>query len=176
MKKNKIFLLFALGVIVGVLASAGLYFLTVGEVAWQQYVEDKLVPNVVFVATTIASLYIACSPLFAKVKAAIEKFGKATDGVCATAKKDEDLMQDLRMICSDNTKLYEGLCQMKDSLEKDRAAMQMEINKLNSAVRIAFCNNRELVEKGIATEIAKLFRTEKTTQKEVSDDEQSAKL
>ena len=47
MKKSKIVVLFILGFVLGALAAVGVYFLTVGEVAWQEYVETKLIPNAV---------------------------------------------------------------------------------------------------------------------------------
>ncbi|MBE6656260.1 MAG: hypothetical protein E7609_05280 [Ruminococcaceae bacterium] len=172
MKRSKTLMLLALGVVVGVLAAAGVYFLTVGEVAWQEYVEEKLIPNVVFIATTIGALYVASTPVLTKIKAALENFKKATDGVCATAEKDKALTQEMRTIFSDNTVLYDGLCKMKESLEEDRAEMREGLNKINTVVKIAFCNNRELVEKGFAAEIAKVL-ADKEAKKEVREDEQS---
>lgn len=173
MKKRR-FLLFALGVIVGVLAAAGIYFLTVGEVAWQAYVEEKLVPNVVFIASTLFGLYVLCAPYLNKAKAAMADFKAATEGVCATAQKDESLAEEMRAIFSDNTALYEGLCKMRESLEEDRAKMKEDVAKLNTVMQIAFCNTKELVEKGFAAEIAKVLEGEKE-KKEVSEDEQGSK-
>ena len=171
MKKSKIILSFALGVIIGVLAAAGTYFLTVGEVAWQAYIEEKLVPNVAFIASTLFGLYVMSTPLLSKIKTTIEAFRTATEGVCATAQKDESLAEEMRAIFSDNNVLYEGLCKMRESLEEDRAQMHKDVAKLNTVMQIAFCNTKELVEKGFAAEIAKVLES-KEEKKEVSEDEQ----
>ena len=67
MKKSKIAILFILGFILGVLVAAGVYFLTIGEVAWQEYVETKLIPSVVLALSAISALCVAALPIISKI-------------------------------------------------------------------------------------------------------------
>ena len=74
MKKIKIFLAVLIGFVFGALAAVGVYFLTAGEVAWNEYVETKLIPNAVLALTAIGGLATAALPIIARVQCAIDKF------------------------------------------------------------------------------------------------------
>lgn len=148
MKKTKIFLTLFIGIILGALAAVGVYFLTVGEVAWQEYLETKLIPNAVLALTAIGGLATASLPIIAKVQCTIDKFNKATQDVNETAengRKAEGALskQDKRM-----AEEYAQLSEKLSSVEKDTKAMR-------EMCKIAFCNMKELVQNGYATEIAK---------------------
>ena len=97
MKKSKIVVLFILGFVLGALAAVGVYFLTVGEVAWQEYVETKLIPNVVLALSAISALCVAALPIISKIQVSVAKFNQATSDVNATVengkKTDEKLAE-----------------------------------------------------------------------------------
>ena len=174
MKKRRnmlLVLVLIIGMVIGVLLAAGLYFLTVGDVAWQEYVEEKLVPNVVFITSSLLGIYIMCYPMLAKAKASMRNFEKATDGVCATAEKDKALTQEMKEITLASNELYDGLREMQKNLQDDRRKMHEDFSKLSAVLQIGFCNSKELVEKGYAAEIAKVLK-ESEEKKEVSDNEQ----
>ena len=84
MKKSKIIVLLLLGFTLGALAAVGVYFLTEGEVAWQEYVETKLIPNAVLALSSVSALCIAALPLVSKIQASVAKFNQATSDVNST--------------------------------------------------------------------------------------------
>lgn len=140
--KGKFFLGLALGVIVGALVAIGVYFLTVGEVAWKEYVESELAPNVVLALTSIGTILLAAIPILSKVTSAINSFKSATKDVNDTV--------------ANNGKNEQRIAELEQRLDRiEKAAENTE-----EIVRIAFCNTDELVKKGYAKEIAKVGQDE----------------
>lgn len=148
MRKFKKILLLLIGFILGALAAAGVYFLTVGEVAWKEYVETKLIPNAVLAITVIGGLATASLPIIAKVQAAVDKFNKATQDVNDTAlngrKSESEISKREARMAKQFSELNEKL-----SLVKTNTEVTKEMCK------IGFCNTSELVQNGYAAEIAK---------------------
>lgn len=133
---------FFIGLLVGVLLGAGLcfliYFLTVGDVAWKEYLENEIIPNAVVVLTAIGTIMIAAMPVISRISAAVNKFDKATKDVNSTV--------------TNNGKNEQKIASLEERLGKIEAAVQ----NTEEIVRIGFCNNDELVKKGYAKEIAKV--------------------
>lgn len=149
MKKFKIFLAILIGFILGALAAVGVYFLTVGEVAWKEYAETKLIPNAVLALTAIGGLATASLPIIAKIQCAVYNFNKATKDVNETAengrKTEGALNEQDRRISEEFATINERIA----SVEKDAKATK-------EMCRIGFCNMGELVHSGYASEIAKV--------------------
>ena len=145
---KKIFLI-VIGFILGALTAVAIYFLTVGEVAWKEYVETKLIPNAVLALTAIGGLATASLPIIAKIQCAVDNFNKATKDVNETAengRKTEGALnkQDKRI-----SEEFAALNERVASVEKDTKATK-------EMCRIGFCNMGELVQSGYASEIAKV--------------------
>ena len=149
MKKFKIFLAILIGFILGALAAVGVYFLTVGEVAWKEYAETKLIPNAVLALTAIGGLATASLPIIAKIQSAVDNFNKVTKDVNETAengrKTEGALNEQDRRISEEFATINERIA----SVEKDTKATK-------EMCRIGFCNMGELVQSGYASEIAKV--------------------
>ena len=96
MKIFKAFLLILLGVVLGVGGALGFYYLTVGELAWQAYVEEKLIPNSVFVLTSISSIVLLASPVLKKILLASDKFSKATEDINGTDKNGKQMLENVK--------------------------------------------------------------------------------
>lgn len=149
MKKTKIFLAVFIGFIVGALAAVGVYFLTVGEVAWKEYAETKLIPNAVLALTAIGGLATASLPIISRVQTAVDKFNKATRDVNDTVengKKNEIVLHSQEKRISET---FTVLDERLNSIEKDA-------KQTKAMCQIGFCNMKELVENGYAAEIAKV--------------------
>lgn len=157
MKKCKIFLAILIGFIFGALSAVGVYFLTVGEVAWKEYAETKLIPNAVLALTAIGGLATVSLPIIRKIQYVLDKFSKATQDVNDTAengrKAEAALHKQDKRISEDIAALNERL----DSVER-------ETKKTNEMCRIGFCNMGELVENGYAAEIAKVEGNDEKTE------------
>lgn len=156
MKKIKIVLLFILGFVLGALAAVAVYFLTVGEVAWQEYVETKLIPNIVLALSAISALCVAALPIISKIQVSITKFNQATKDVNDTVetgkKTDNALAEQDKKIEAFTLKLEETAQAFTEAVNSVKNTVQ----NTEQIVRIGFGNTEELVKKGYAAEIEKV--------------------
>ena len=146
--KGKFILGLVFGIILGVLVAVGVYFLTVGDVAWKEYVQNELAPNIVLAFTTITTLCLAALPIISKVKNALNGFNSATKDVNDTV--------------ANNGKNEKRIAELEERLDRIEAATE----NTEKIVRLAFCNTDELVKKGYANEIAKVGQDESEKESE----------
>lgn len=147
--KVKFILGLFLGIIVGALITIGVYFLTVGEVAWKEYVENRLIPNIFIALTSISAIFVAAIPIIKKVWNAIENFKSATKDVNDTV--------------ANNGKTEKKVAELEERIvgfEERFDGIETSSKNTEQIVRIAFCNTDELVKKGYAKEIAKVGSNE----------------
>lgn len=158
MKKTMVLLLITIGIVIGALGAAGVYFLTVRDVPWQEYVEGKLIPNAVLAISTIGGLCVAVYPVIGRVTATLSTFKKATQDVNETVERgkatEERIAAQDRMI-EDYNKRFDALERYVD--EKIETVRMATINT-ERIVRLGFCNTDEIVRKGYANEIEKVGR------------------
>lgn len=136
--KTKFFIGLLVGAILGVLIACGVYYLTVGDIAWREYIENVLAPNVVIVLTSIGTILLAATPVVRSVSAAVEKFKKATKDVNDTVEN--------------NGKNESRIARLEERLN----VIETTAKNTEKIVRLGFCNTSELVIKGYANEIAKV--------------------
>ncbi len=165
MKAFKMIVWLMIGLVIGVLGAVGVYFLTVGEVAWQEYFETKLIPNVVIVISAIGSLSVVALPIISKVQLALEKFNKATTDISLTVengKKTDDTLT-----CYDNkiATFNERFNLLETKLDNTLIPLITNINRIDEVCKIGFCNMDELIQKGYATEINKVGNNNGTKEK-----------
>ena len=127
---------------------------------WEAYIKEELLPIIVLVLTTIATIYIAISPILLKIKKASERFKNATVDVHAatgTVKNNEEKIGRLEK------RLTERIEHMEQAIERDReenAANHKDLLETKKMLRLAFSNMDELVVKGCAHSIMELGHTE----------------
>lgn len=145
MKVFKAFLFILLGLLLGIGGAVGFYLLTMGEIAWQEYLETKLIPNAVIVISAIGSLCVAAIPIINKVRAALDKFDKATNDInetVQTGRRTDDA-------------LYEQDAKIAE-LKAEMEHIRLTTDETKEMLRIGLCNTKELVVNGYAAEIAKV--------------------
>lgn len=145
MKVFKAFLFILLGLLLGIGGAVGFYLLTMGEIAWQEYLETKLIPNAVIVISAIGSLCVAAIPIISKVRAALDKFDKATNDInetVQTGRRTDDA-------------LYEQDAKIAE-LKAEMEHIRFTADETKEMLRIGLCNTKELVVNGYAAEIAKV--------------------
>ena len=166
MKKSKIVILFILGFVLGALVAVGVYFLTVGEVAWQEYVETQLIPNVVLALSAISALCVAALPIISKIQVSVQKFNQATSDVNATVengkKTDEALAAQNDRIAAFEARFDE----MEQLFTNGIASIKTAAENSEKILRLGFCNTEELVKKGYATEIEKVGVKDESSEEE----------
>jgi hypothetical protein len=158
--KKKFFLGLVIGIVLGGFLAIGVYFLTVGDVAWKQYLEEDLVPAATGAGSALCIIGFGVAPVLKKVLTAISLFNKATDGVMTTAKNGNEAKDSIEGFKKD---IYEKLNETKDFVvattkeqdDRNKRIEQLAINT-QEILRIGFGNTEELVTKGYAAEIAKV--------------------
>ena len=156
MKKLKAFLLIMVGFLLGAMTTVGVYFLTVGDVAWKEYAETKLIPNITLALTTIAALATAALPIISKVNTAVGKFGKATEDINDTVEKGRHTEGSLDEQNRRISKFDERFDSLEQKFDERLSPIAKSTDNTEKSVRIGFCNTDELVRKGYATEIEKV--------------------
>ena len=142
------------------------------------YINGTVIPAAVMVVTALGALYVALVPVFNKIKLVVAKFNSASEEITATAgesqKTKEQTKATLDKLRGDYEQLhkdYDLMCAryetMAQSVSADMTAMKQELSdktarvvelsgKMEKMMVVAFCNNRELVEKGYARRIAQI--------------------
>ena len=158
--KLKIFLALLIGLIVGVLGACGVYFATVGDVAWEVYIKEMIVSNVVLALTTIIALWVAASPIIKKVLSALGLFNQATNDINKTVESEEQNKNNLAIM---QQNIQEGFTQICKDIRAEFKEHKETVQRIDKATtnteeitRIGFGNMDELVNKGYAAEIAKV--------------------
>ena len=156
MKKTRVVLTLVIGIVIGIMASIGVYFLTEGDVAWQEYIEVKVIPNVVLALSTISALCVATMPLLTKIKLTLTSFDKATQDVNGSAESGKNATKTV-LECKDEIKqMMNELEIAKSQMQEAMIPIQQGVQNLEEIVRIGFCNTSELVKNGYARQISKV--------------------
>ena len=170
MKKTKLILCLVLGFILGACAAVGVYFLASGEVNWQSYIENTLVPNIVAAGAAVGTLYIGSIPVLNLVKNAVGKFHTATEKITKTAENGE---QNEKALAEYDKRIsaFEDECDNRITAFEDRfntldeglSSLITNSEMAQKMMLIGFCNMDELVKKGYAAEIGKVSKNAKKT-------------
>lgn len=156
MRKSRVALTLIIGIVIGIMASIGVYFLTEGDVAWQEYIEVKVIPNVVLALSTISALCVATMPLLTKIKLTLTSFDKATQDVNGSAENGKNATKTV-LECKDEIKqMMSELEAAKTQMQEAMMPIQQGVQNLEEIVRIGFCNTSELVKNGYARQISKV--------------------
>lgn len=145
-----------LGFIIGVLTAAGVYFMTVGDVAWQEYFETKLVPNIVLAFSAAIAIYYTSNPTMNNIKGVLSLFTKATADVNATVENGKQNEQKLAEQDAKIAAFAERFNEMEKLFTEGLSAVKKAAGNSEKILRIGFGNTAELVKKGFAAEIAKV--------------------
>ena len=162
--KTKFILGLFLGIVLGALIAIGVYFLTVGEVAWKEYVENELVPNIVVALSSMSLILITALPVVSKAMNAIKSFNAVTKDVNDTAKNGSDNAEKIENFTKEVGENLQGIA---DNFVNDVKALDERISRIEQSsqntetiTRIGFGNMEELVQKGYAAEIEKVGKDE----------------
>ena len=147
---------FILGFVLGAICAAGVYFATAGNVAWDVYIEEKLLPNAVLALSTISALCMAALPIVNKVQAASEKFTCAASDVNETVAGDNALAEQITACKKEFSDAISEIKDLKAHLEKPINEVKATADNIEKVVRIGFGGNTELVKKGYVREIEKV--------------------
>ena len=156
MKKLKAFLLILLGIALGILGAVGFYYLFIGETDWQIYVEEKLIPNIIFILTSISGISVLAMPIISRIQASAAKFDKATEDVNTTYQNDKEMLDFLSEYREEMSSMMEEFKALRGDVEGYISPVKQTAENIEKIARIGFGNTAELVRNGYAHEIAKV--------------------
>lgn len=160
MKVFKTILLIVFGMLLGAGIAVGVYFLTVGEVAWKQYLEERLIPTATAAITSLLMLWGGAYPIIKKIITATNLFGKATENVNTAAQNSKQSSENLEEYKTELASQFNEVVGATNERwqEQDERLKRIERSVANTEkiARIGFGNTEELVTKGYAAEIAKV--------------------
>ena len=156
-----------LGFLLGAASAVATYFATEGDVAWQVYLEEELIPNAVLAISTVGGLCAAAIPIINRVVATLGKFDRATADIKETTENDRALaasVEEYKAELTASVEEYkseligaiEDMQKMRDEISETVTPLETRLANIGKMLHIAFCNSDELVKKGYAREIAKL--------------------
>lgn len=167
MKISKLLAILLIGIVIGVLACVGVYFLTQNDIAWQEYLDTKVIPNVVLALSTISALCVAAMPIITKIKTTLTSFDKATQDVNGTAESGKNTVENVLKCKDDIQIMMNEFIATKTEMQEALIQMQNGINNIETISRIGFGNTSELVKNGYARQIAEVGQDDNTQETEI---------
>ena len=160
MKKKTILVVVLIALVLGASAGLGVYMMLVegmGGAEIAEYVKGEVIPTAFDSVVILMAVYIGVNPSLKTILNAAAQFVSAKKNVdtvsessTATSGKVDELISVLdatnAALLADNAALREQVTVMKN-----------EFSSIKEAMRIAFCNNQELVRNGYAKLICEVM-------------------
>lgn len=158
MKKTVIFII---GAVLGMLAAIGIYMFTAGDVAWATYLDEKLIPNATVVGSAIVAIYIAAQPVASKVMTWLTTVANNFKDATVTleeAKAEEEARYAMLKSTEEAYKnALERLDATRAEMETYMSGIQHTAKAVEEMVRTGFGHMDELVSKGYAAKIERIY-------------------
>ena len=116
---------------------------------WQVMVEEKVIPYVIFGITCVGTVYIAVSPVLARMRRASDKYSTSADGVNTVSASSRESTAEVKALRQEMAELKKELCARS---EQDHALLKAGVK----IMALAFSHESELVKNGTAGAIMKL--------------------
>lgn len=145
-----------------------------GDVTFEEieaWVMDRVVPYIILAASAVFSIYLAILPIIKKVKSASDNFEEATGGV-TKANEDNDKTQKANALLLEQMKSERQtlalaqenfersvLGKLKEFIETVQGELddtRVQTREIRDMVQVGFCNNADLVKRGVAKQIARI--------------------
>jgi hypothetical protein len=135
------------------------------------YMEETIAPYVIIVFTTVAMIYAAIAPVIAKMSKSSDDL-KAAKGDIKKANEDSDTAkQESRNLLAElqaeravqraeqaafEQRMEAKMQSMTDTVNGALSVANVQTREIRDMVQIGFCNNKDLVERGVARQIARI--------------------
>ena len=154
---------------------------------FKAFINETVIPLTIRALWAAAMIVLACIPLLKKIKVFLDDFGKAKKDMTSTAKESkktkEETEKGMKRLQEQNDALQQEYKAMAKRVEGALLSMQNDVTKTMRAVDgrneqiermliVAFCNNKELMDKGFARKIAQIGAGVAVDMDEIADVEQ----
>lgn len=116
---------------------------------WQTFAEETVVPYAIFGITCVGTVYIAVSPVLARMRRASDKYSTSADGVNTVSASSKESTAEVKALRQEMAELKKELC---DRSEQDHALLLKGVKMM----ALAFSHESELVKNGTAGAIVRM--------------------
>ena len=135
------------------------------------FLDEKVIPYVIVAFSAVTAIYIAISPILAKIKSSSHKFDMATGDLAEANKQGKaaneqsaSMLDELRAErevqraeqAAFESRVAAQLQAMADTVQTTLGAASVQTREIRDMVKIGFCNNKDLVARGYAKQIARI--------------------
>lgn len=135
------------------------------------YMEETVAPYVIIIFTTVAMIYAAIAPVIAKMnrssddlKAAKGDIKKANEDSDTAKQESKSMLDELRAErvaqraeqAAFEQRVEAKMQSMTDTVNGALSVANVQTREIRDMVKIGFCNNKDLVERGVARQIARI--------------------
>lgn len=149
-------LIFILGLSLGVLLSISVYMYTLGDVEWNVYIKEKLMPCAVLALSAVTAFCVAATPMVNKINGTLSTFDNATAKVNKTASNGDTMSVKVDLALEKMEAIAEKVEGYQTNILAAVDKVEKTTKNTEEMTRIGFCNQKELVEGGYAAAIAKV--------------------
>ena len=163
MKKRTILAVIVIAIVLGASAGLGVYMVLVdgmapAEVA--EYVKAELIPTAFDTLVTLLIIYIGVNPNIKTVLNAASLFVSAKKNVDSVSESSAQTSGKVDTLITELKATNAALRADNEAARNELEEMRKELSAIKEAVRIAFCNNSELVRNGYAKRISEVMGCE----------------
>lgn len=138
---------------------------------FKTFIDEKIVPYVIVAVSAVSAIYVAIYPILAKMskssddlKAAKGDLKKANEDSDTAKEQSKSMLDELRADreaqraeqAAFEQRVAAQLQSMSDTVSGALNAANVHTREIRDMVQIGFCNNKDLVERGYAKQIARI--------------------
>jgi hypothetical protein len=124
-----------------------------GKPEWQTFVEETVVPYAIFGITCVGTVYLAVSPVLARMRRASDKYSTSADGVNTVSESSKKNTEEVKALKKEIAALREEMVQRATA---DHALLVKGVKMM----ALAFSHDSELVKNGTAGVIVSMAEEE----------------
>ena len=126
---------------------------------WRTVIEEKVVPWVTLAVSAVLGIYVAISPILARIKKTGGIFDGAAGRLDAATETVDKAQEKIKETQEELKKKYDELQVEFRGVKAGYDGMLQSLSNIESIVRLGFGNTDELIIKGYANEIEKVGRS-----------------
>lgn len=163
MKKRTILAVIVIAIVLGASAGLGVYMVLVdgmapAEVA--EYVKAEVIPTAFDTVVILLTVYIGVNPSIKTILNAASQFVSAKKNVDSVSESSAQTSGKVDTLIIELKATNAALLADNEAARAQVEEMRKEFKSIKEALRIAFCNNSELVRNGYARRISEVMGSE----------------
>lgn len=160
MKKKTILVVVLIALVLGASAGLGVYMVLVegmGAAEVAEYIKNEVIPTAFDTVVILLAVYIGVNPSLKNILNAAAQFVSAKKNVDSVSEASSQTSFKVDNLITELKDTNAALLADNAALKYEVEATRKEFTAIKEAMRIAFCNNQELVRNGYAKLICEVM-------------------